>query len=227
MNPGFLTLVFLGLFPAVQAGEIPAGVPHISGIIREVTGADSTGASRILGQILVEEQRHGEILGLSKAVVTVTTRTRIYSNEMKVVDFGHLKRGESVRVWFSGEGLLSYPMQSVGRVIVVGAPKSAVFELPRPIRVGSRVQAKKLIKRVEPEYPEEARKQGVEGLVLLEVVVDKEGAVIEVQKIRGHRLLVDAAREAVKQWRYRPTFFAGNPVSVRFTVTIVFRTDQR
>ncbi len=91
-----------------------------------------------------------------------------------------------------------------------------------PIRVGGTVQAAKLIRRVEPSYPEIARRARIQGVVLLEVQVGAEGSVENVRLIRGHPLLNAAAVDAVSQWKYSPTLLNGEPVPVIATVTVRF-----
>jgi TonB family protein len=106
-------------------------------------------------------------------------------------------------------------------------PDAAETPAPRPqqrepIRVGGNIQESKLIKRVEPIYPETARQARVSGVVVLEVQVDEEGNVASVKVLRGHPLLDQAAIDAVKQWRYKPTYFSGQPVPVVATATVIF-----
>lgn len=91
-----------------------------------------------------------------------------------------------------------------------------------PIRVGGNVQSSKLIRRVEPEYPELAKRARVQGIVLLQVLVGEQGNVTEVKIIRGHPLLNQAAVDAVKQWKYSPTLLNDEPVPVIATVTVNF-----
>ena len=91
-----------------------------------------------------------------------------------------------------------------------------------PIRVGGRLQASKLLHRVEPEYPELARMAGVSGLVLLRVIVDEEGNVLNIQVLRGHPILSEAAIEAVRQWKYSPMLLNGKPTPVVSTVSVDF-----
>ncbi len=91
-----------------------------------------------------------------------------------------------------------------------------------PIRVGGNVQESKLIKRVEPVYPELAKRARVSGVVILQVTVDEEGNVAEIRVMRGHPLLDDEAIRAVKQWKYSPTLLNGEPVPVIATVTVIF-----
>jgi TonB family protein len=91
-----------------------------------------------------------------------------------------------------------------------------------PIRVGTNVQASKLIHRVEPVYPAEALAARVAGTVILQVEVSAAGDVSDVKVLRGHPLLDSAAIEAVKQWRYSSTLLNGVPVPVMATVTVMF-----
>uniref|UniRef100_A0A7V4G9P2 Energy transducer TonB n=1 Tax=Desulfobacca acetoxidans TaxID=60893 RepID=A0A7V4G9P2_9BACT len=91
-----------------------------------------------------------------------------------------------------------------------------------PIRVGGNVQESKLIRRVEPVYPELAKRARVQGTVVLIVTVDEEGNVSDIQISKGHPLLNDAAVSAVRQWKYSPTLLNGEPVPVIATVTVIF-----
>ena len=102
----------------------------------------------------------------------------------------------------------------------VGLPIKA--PLREPIRVGSMVQESKLIHRVEPVYPEQAKSIGLQGIVKLKITVNEEGFVYELEVEQGHPILVEAAIEAVKQWQYSPTLLNGEPVSAQTTVTVVF-----
>ena len=91
-----------------------------------------------------------------------------------------------------------------------------------PIRVGGNVQASRLIHRVEPEYPELAKRARVSGMVILQVIVSEGGAVEDIRVIRGHPLLNEAALHAVRQWKYSPYFLNGEPIPVTATVTVNF-----
>ncbi len=84
-------------------------------------------------------------------------------------------------------------------------------------------QKQKLAYRVEPIYPDQARQQGVQGTVRLEAVIGKEGRVEDLKVISGHALLVPAALDAVRQWRYSPTQVDGKPVTVVTKVDVEFR----
>jgi protein TonB len=91
-----------------------------------------------------------------------------------------------------------------------------------PQRISSGVQESKLVHRVDPVYPELARRARVSGVVILEVTVNEEGVVSDVRVLRGYPLLDEEAVRAVRQWRYSPTLLSGEPVPVIATVTVVF-----
>jgi TonB family protein len=90
------------------------------------------------------------------------------------------------------------------------------------IRVGSGVQQAKLISRTIPVYPPLAKAARIQGTVILEVVISKQGSVQNLTVLSGHPLLTTAAIDAVKQWRYQTTLLNGEPVEVVTTVTVNF-----
>jgi len=96
-------------------------------------------------------------------------------------------------------------------------------EIRRP---GGDVRAPVLLQRVEPGYPEAARRARLEGTVVLEAVITASGAVQEIRLLRSvNPLLDDAAERAVRQWRYRPATLNGRAVPVYLTVTVRFAID--
>jgi protein TonB len=82
--------------------------------------------------------------------------------------------------------------------------------------------ATRLIHRVEPVYPPEARAQQIQGAVTLDVQIGEEGAVHNIVVVEGNPVLADAAVQAVRQWRYRPYSVDGRPVEMQTRVTIRF-----
>src|SRR5262249_4353531 len=89
---------------------------------------------------------------------------------------------------------------------------------PKPQKIGGDVLQSKLIKKIEPVYPELAKRARVSGMVILNVQVNEQGRVEEIQVIRGNPLLNDSAVQAVRQWVYSPTLLNGEPVPVTATV---------
>jgi TonB family protein len=95
-----------------------------------------------------------------------------------------------------------------------------------PVRVDDSAQEKKLIKRVEPVYPDIARNIPVRGPVVLEVVVNEKGEVVEAKIVKGGNPVVQKpVYDAVKQWRYSPYYVDGKPVPVKFRVTVIVKTS--
>lgn len=93
---------------------------------------------------------------------------------------------------------------------------------PQRIRVGGGVQAASLVQKVDPVYPPLAVQARVQGTVQLNVTINGEGNVVNAQLVSGHPLLVNAAMEAVKQWKYKPTLLNGSPVEVVTQVEVPF-----
>lgn len=111
-------------------------------------------------------------------------------------------------------------------------PDDAVFGVPDappapvdegPIRVGGQIKEPRKTKEVKPIYPEIARKARIEGVVILEITVSKQGKVKDVKVLRPLSMgLTEAAVEAVKQWEYEPSTLNNRPVEVLITVTVRF-----
>jgi len=112
---------------------------------------------------------------------------------------------------------------------VLGGVMGGIGAAPPPpkvvqsrIRQGGNVQAAKLINRVTPNYPPLARQTRISGTVRLHAIIGKDGSVQSLTLESGHPLLVQAALDAVKQWRYQPTLLNGVPVEVDTTIDVIF-----
>jgi protein TonB len=96
---------------------------------------------------------------------------------------------------------------------------------PAPVqklRVSSGVAAGMLVQQVKPQYPQLAVQARIQGTVVLQAVIGKDGRVHELQLVSGHPMLAPAAMEAVKQWRYRPYLLNGEPVDVDTQINVNF-----
>jgi protein TonB len=96
-----------------------------------------------------------------------------------------------------------------------------------PVRIGGQVRQPPLLSRVPPAYPLLAVSSRVEGVVILEALVDREGHVEDVKVLRSIPLLDGAAMDAVRQWRYAPLVLHGQPVRFLVTVTVAFQLAPR
>ncbi len=94
---------------------------------------------------------------------------------------------------------------------------------PAVVRVGGNVKPPQLIQKVQPEYPTVARMAHVQGQVVIDAVISKTGKVISEQAVSGPSLLVPSALDAVKQWKYKPTYLNGQPVNLAMQVTVDFK----
>jgi TonB family protein len=92
-----------------------------------------------------------------------------------------------------------------------------------PVTVPSNVADEYVMQRVEPDYPELAREQHIQGPVVLEALVGKDGAVEKLSAISGDSQLAAAATDAVRQWRFKPFLRNGSPEEFQTQITVSFR----
>ncbi len=101
----------------------------------------------------------------------------------------------------------------------VAVPKVAT---PQRVRVSQGVTEGLILKKVQPTYPPLARSARIQGQVVLQAVIGKDGSIQNLRAIQGHPMLTPAAIDAVKQWRYKPYFLNGEPVEVDTQITVNF-----
>jgi protein TonB len=91
----------------------------------------------------------------------------------------------------------------------------------RRIRVSTMDPAKLLV-QPKPLYPQIAKVAGVQGTVVLHAIVSRDGSIQSLQVVSGHPMLVNAALDAVRQWRYKPTLLNGEAVEVDTGINVNF-----
>jgi periplasmic protein TonB len=96
-----------------------------------------------------------------------------------------------------------------------------------PVRVGGHVRQPKAIVQVRPDYPILAREARIQGQVRIDAVLDEQGNVIEMKVVSGPPLLYQAALDALKKWKYEPTYLNDQPIAVQMIVTITFQLGQQ
>ncbi len=101
-------------------------------------------------------------------------------------------------------------------------PPAQLVEGQAPLRVGGHIKPPVKVRDVKPIYPPEAQAAGVQGVVILEVTIDRSGNIFEGRVLRGQPLLDQAALDAVKQWQFQPTMLNNELVPVIMTVTVNF-----
>ena len=107
-----------------------------------------------------------------------------------------------------------------------GVQRASTVEKVDRMQMSPEAAEGSLMHRVEPDYPEEARQQQIQGAVVLEVRAGRDGSIQEIKLVSGERLLADAAMAAVKQWRFKPLVVKGQPVEMQTTITLNFLLPQ-
>jgi TonB family protein len=104
-------------------------------------------------------------------------------------------------------------------------PPAVVAATP-PIRIGGNLHPPEILKQTFPTYPQPALRANVEGAVILEAMIGADGRLRDIHVVEGHPLLVQAAIDCVKQWRYRAAVLNGEIISAPATIRVQF-TIQR
>ena len=92
-----------------------------------------------------------------------------------------------------------------------------------PVRVGGRVKEPRLVQRVDPSYPPLAVQTHMQGTVVIDAIIDEHGDVVEMHVVSGPPLLIQSALDAVRRWKYEPTYLNEEPVPVQLNVTVSFK----
>lgn len=145
--------------------------------------------------------------GIEKKVRTIKFRTRrFYVMLALAVIVASLGWWQWERSWKELEGTS------------VATPGSAP-----PLKVSPEIMSRHITFKTDPVYPEAARQTGMEGVVMLDVVIGSDGAVKRLTPVSGPDLLMQAATTAVESWRFESYLFDGRPRDVETTITLEFR----
>lgn len=117
---------------------------------------------------------------------------------------------------------LCFVLTLAGAFSGVLAGRAQDAQKPARVRVSQGVAEKNILKKVPPKYPQEARRNFIQGTVMLEAVIAKDGSITNLRVMSGNPLLAASALDAVKKWRYRPYMLNGEPVDVETTIKIDF-----
>lgn len=121
-----------------------------------------------------------------------------------------------------GEVSSASAASAAGDVPVTAASRPAAVPVTR-MSISSVALASSLISARQPIYPADARRLGMEGKVVLEAVVGRDGVVQNVRVLEGPVLFQQSAIEAVRTWRYRPYLVDGQPVEVETRITVSYK----
>jgi TonB family protein len=118
----------------------------------------------------------------------------------------------------------SFPLQAVGPHDDATAAGTPVGVAAGAEPAAKRLPERKLVSKVNPVYPPEAKKDKIEGIVLLDVTIEKTGEVSSVSPVKGPEALREAAAAAVRQWRYEPSDVG--PTRATITVRFMLAKDK-
>jgi len=190
-----LTSVFVAPAPPAPPPPPPKGRGHASAAARRIKPVRTVGM--------------GPAAFLMAPVAIPTAITE------EPIDLGGSEEGIEGGVDYGMAG--GYPKNLIGDALyrIIGDESA-------PVRAAGEVRMPRLVKRLEPAYPEIARLARVQGTVILEATTDMYGRVVGVKVLRSVPLLDEAAVGAVRQWLYEPMVVSGRPRGVVFTVTLRF-----
>jgi len=138
---------------------------------------------------------------------------------------GELPPAPDLGYGFSVSGGTGGPWARNGVLDGLGNGAGYVPPLPtapiNPLRISHMMEGN-LAYRVQPVYPPLARQARIQGSVVLRAVIDRDGKIKNLQVLGGHPLLVQAAMDAVRQWRYRPYILNEQPIEVETQITVNF-----
>ncbi len=120
-------------------------------------------------------------------------------------------------------GTMGGVLGSVMSSVPTAMPKAAT---PQRVRVSQGVSQGLLIHKVQPQYPPLARQARIQGVVVLQALIGKDGTITNLHVVSGHPMLTNAALEAVKEWRYKPYYLNGEPVEVETTINVNFTLSE-
>jgi TonB family protein len=129
-------------------------------------------------------------------------------------------------VFRNGRVVFRAPAQSRSEDAAPGKPPvvARVNDVPATeLRVPPEIANEYIVHRVEPEYPEEARAERIQGTVVIDAIVGKDGEVEKLTSIRGDTQLLVAATNAIRQWRFQPFFRNGQPEAFQTRISMDFR----
>jgi TonB family protein len=220
-------LVALVLMLPLAALRLPAqsAAGQLIGTIHDASGAAVPNATIIVSN---PSARTKDMTATNRGGAYEFRNLPLGQYEMEVLHPGFARLRIQVALP-SGQTVIKDATMEVGRasevVNVVGKSAArAVRAEPAPVSVGGSLQETKILKMVRPAYPQAAKDSGIEGAVLLEAVVGKDGNLhsLRVMNSQIDPDLAKAAVEAVSQWQYRPTLLNGAPVEVITSIDINF-----
>jgi len=183
--------------------------------------------TRCEGELLLSDQRpiaEPTSLLIGEADVTPMSHADLeYSGNSKHRFLIHDMVVFAICVMVVAAGLGWWRWQQEWTVLETQVPAKQSLAAKPQLKVPNDAMQQRIRHLVRPEYPEDARQAGVQGTVVLDAVVNPQGAVTRVKFVSGPEALSPAAIDAVRWWRYEPYLVNGQPATVETTVAVDFR----
>jgi TonB family protein len=174
---------------------------------------------RVVGMILVSETGDVESVHIFKNNLLLTAAAEEAAKNWKFKPV--LKNGKPVAV--VARATFNFVLaDDIQETKDVAANLDHVTSFPQQVRVSNGVMQGMVLRKVNPSYPEKARKAGIQGTVLFQARISKEGKVEDLRVKSGPDALVSAAIEAVREWQYKPYLMLGRPVDVETQIQVNF-----
>ncbi len=122
-------------------------------------------------------------------------------------------------------GLAWWQWQRSWKELEIGAQAANANGQDSPLRVSSETMEMRIVSKVDPVYPEDARRAGKHGLAVLDAVIAPDGTVARVRPVSGDDQLVRSAIAGVRAWKFEPYQVSGKPVEVETTIAVEFRLN--
>jgi periplasmic protein TonB len=222
----------LGISFAIETGALMIVVPLLTSVAQPMLSQPTLG-------VYLFGARHPRVVEVRPHAPAISPA--IHSNTTVRYDVGqvfqpHQPATESSGGTQSSEDIFSDAGQpdpggeSIGSIQMPALPPpTATIRKPEenhPMKLSEGVVQAQLISRIEPRYPILGQQIRLQGSVVLHAIISREGKITALDVLSGHPLLVQAALDAVREWRYRPTLLNGEPVEVETTITVIFRLQQ-
>jgi len=216
---------------SLRAQQTAPGTASITGRVIDPTGAVVPNAALVA----TNSDVNYEVQAVTNAVGTYTFTNLPgghYTVEARVPGFAPFRVANLALV--NGGKLQADAHLAIGKITLHSVataqspnaqPAAVATSAPQPIRVGGMVQAAKLIRKVEPPYPADLQAQGIEGTVVLQAILSKDGIPqsLTPESTGANPEFVSAAMAAFSQWRFQPTLLNGEPVESVTTYQIDFK----
>jgi periplasmic protein TonB len=168
---------------------------------------------------LQPSQPSGQFLGAGHLTPLLVNNNPIFRFQQTPTQAMGSENPPAANLFIGSSGTEEGVRNSIAEILARPVPRPVVAVGPPRISV---VMEGNLVHRVEPNYPAMAKQAGIEGTVVIKAIIGHAGAIEQEQIVGSHPLLVRAALDAVRQWKYRPYRLDGEAVEVETQVTVKF-----